>query len=179
MENSASTPLNIILSGKVIFSSEEVTDIAQLVADNWNYLVYAKGRLLGPESSAAVAVTKAYDNTGCVVHPDSSYFYRRGMRAALAEIPEDVVEAAAEAYRKEDVLNVTGIQLAQAMSFTSRRIPLIWDREDSVYVISGYTVTDALALYDIDTKETTYMSYYEAERLFEQQQGRVFVYEVK
>ena len=176
VENTASAPLNIILSTKVRFSSEEVSDVSKMINEDWNYLVYAKGQLLSLEKAPAKAVMDAYENTGCVVNKDGTYFYRRGMRATTSEIEEKDIALAAEAYKNETAINITGIELPQAMSFLARKIPLIWEDGDNAYVLTGYTASDALILYDIETGEISYLSSGEADRRFTTA-GRCFIYE--
>lgn len=180
MPNSTTTAgaLNIKKSTKVVFQNAEINDMGRMLSDNWKYFVYAKGQLLCMETSPAKAVSEAYDAMGVVIDKRGAYFYRRGMRAGTIEITDDELNEALQSYKDEKLINITGINLTQAMSFTAKKIPLVWEYNGKTYIIYGYTVSDALMLYDVSSGEKSTLSDYEAEEVFETS-GSCFIAETE
>lgn len=180
MPNSTTTAgaLNIKKSTKVVFQNAEINDMGRMLSDNWKYFVYAGGQLQYMETSPAKAVSEAYDAMGVVIDKRGAYFYRRGMRAGTIEISEDELQEALQSYKDEKLINITGINLTQAMAFTAKKVPLVWEYSGRTYIIYGYTVSDALMLYDVSSGEKSTLSDYEAEEVFETS-GRCFIAETE
>ena len=158
--------LNIKKSTKVVFQTNEISDMGRMLSDNWKYFVYAGGELESLETSPAKAVADAYDSMGVVIDENGAYFYRRGMRASTIELSDEELQQAIQAYKDEKLTNITGINLTQAMSFTAKKVPLVWEYNGKTYIIYGYTVSDALMLYDVSSGEKSTLSDYEAEEVF-------------
>ena len=134
-------------------SNAEVTSVSEMLAVDGRYYVYAKGRLQGILNSPAAAIQLAYDNGGSVLTNKGGYFYRRSTRPSIIDVSEESMKQAIAAYKAEELLNVTGITLTEALYFTGSKRPVVWEYEGDVYVIQGYDVSDNIYLMDIETGE--------------------------
>jgi len=158
---------------KITLSSEEATDVGDMLSDNGKYYVYAAGEVVDILTNPADAIMSAYYATGVVVTSDG-YFYRRSSRPISVELTDASIESAIEAYEQETALNITGIYLRQAMYYTGRKIPVIWEWNDDVYVICGYDLYDNLNLRNIRTGEERLVAYDDVDQVFDEA-GRCFV----
>ena len=138
------------------------------------YLVYGKGSLQLITSSAAEAVREAYDYEG-YVKTEEGFFYRRGMRASSISMSESAIEAALEAWEDGEVILITGITLTEAFYFTGEGTALVWEYEDTVWLIYGYDSGDDLLVYDVETGETSEIDDSEAEDAFDNSEGSLYV----
>ena len=158
---------------KVTLSSAEATDVGDMLADNGKYYVYAAGEIVDILTNPADAIMSAYYATGVVVTGDG-YFYRRSSRPTTVELTEASIQSAIEAYESETALNITGIYLRQAMYYTGRKIPVIWEWNNDVYVICGYDLYDNLTLRNVKTGQERLVAYDDVDKVFDEA-GRCFV----
>ena len=158
---------------KIILSSAETTDVGDMLSDNGKYYVYAAGEIVDILTNPADAIMSAYYATGVAVTSDG-YFYRRSSRPTTVELTEASIQAAIEAYNEGTALNITGIYLNQAMYYTGRKIPVIWERGDDVFVFTGYDLYDNLVLRNIRTGEDQLTAYDDVDDIFDVA-GRCFV----
>lgn len=161
-------------SMKITLCSEETTDVSDMLSDEGKYYVYAAGNLNLITTNPAEAIMSAYYATGVVVTSDG-YFYKRSSRPNESELTATSINNAVDSYNSGTALNITGIYLNQALYYTGRKIPVIWEDYDITYVIYGYDLYDNLMLYNIDTGEKTLVAYDDVDEIFDIT-GRCFVY---
>lgn len=171
MDPNKPTVINDIM--KITLSSEENTDVGDMISDNGKYYIYAAGEIIDILTNPADAIMRAYYSTGAAVTSDG-YFYRRSSRPLTMELSDQSVEHAIEKYRSEELLNITGIYLNQALYYTGRHVPVIWERDKEVFVIYGYDLFDNLMLRNIDTGEELLVEYDEVDQIFDES-GRCFI----
>ena len=171
MEPNRPTVINDTM--KITLSSEETTDVGDMISDNGKYYVYAAGEIVDILTNPAEAIMRAYYATGVVV-TDQGYFYRRSSRPTTVELTNSSVNHAIEGYRQESLINITGIYLNQALYYTGRKVPVVWEWEDETYVICGYDLFDNLMLRNIDTKEDLLVAYDDVDQIFDVS-GRCFI----
>lgn len=161
-------------SMKITLCSEETTDVSDMLSDEGKYYVYAAGNLNLITTNPAEAIMSAYYATGVVVTSDG-YFYKRSSRPNESELTATSINNAVDSYNSGTALNITGIYLNQALYYTGRKIPVIWEDYDITYVIYGYDLYDNLMLYNIDTGEKTLVAYDDVDEIFDIT-GRCFIY---
>lgn len=159
---------------KITLCSEETTDVSDMLSDSGKYYVYAAGDLNLITTNPAEAIMSAYYATGVVVTSDG-YFYKRTSRPSESELTAASINKAVDSYNNETALNITGVYLNQALYYTGRKIPVIWEDYDVTYVIYGYDLYDNLMLYNIDTGEETLVAYDDIDPIFDET-GRCFIY---
>lgn len=158
---------------KITLSSAEATDVGDMLSDSGKYYIYAAGEITDILTNPAEAIMSAYYATGVAV-TDDGYFYRRSSRPITSELTEASIQNAIEAYKNETALNITGVYLRQALYYTGRKIPVIWEWNDDVYVICGYDLYDNLRLRNIETGEETLAAYDDIDQVFDVA-GRCFI----
>ena len=156
------------------FSTSELTNVSDILAVDNRYYVYAKGELQGILKNPAEAINLAYENGGSVLTGKGGYFYRRSTRPSIIDVSEEGMRQAIAAYKANELLNVTGITLTEALYFTGNKIPVVWEFDGDVYVIQGYDVADNIYLVDIETGEYLILTQNYMERIFTDA-GRCFV----
>ena len=161
-------------SMKITLCSEETTDVSDMLSDEGKYYVYAAGDLNLITTNPAEAIMSAYYATGVVVTSDG-YFYKRSSRPNESELTATAINNAVDSYNNGTALNITGIYLNQALYYTGRKIPVIWEDYDVTYVIYGYDLYDNLMLYNIETGEETLVAYDDVDEIFDVT-GRCFIY---
>ena len=166
-------PAEINDTMKITLCSAETTDVRDMISDSGKYYVYAAGEITGILTSPAEAIMKAYYSTGVVV-TSSGYFYRRASRPLTVELTETSISQAISQFRNDELLNITGIYLNQALYYTGRKIPLIWEWYDRTCLIYGYDLFDNLMLRDIDTGEELLVAYDDIDPIFDES-GRCFI----
>ena len=169
-------PLTLADDAKVFLSNSEATDVGTMLTGEGKYYVYAAGEIKAILTDPAEAIKTAYECTGSVITNKGGYFYRRSSRPSTVELTSASITNAVQSYTNENAINVTGITLTEALYFTSKKIPLVWENKDGTYIIYGYDYYDNLMLYDIKTKETSLVAYSDADDGFEDS-GRLFVVE--
>ena len=85
-------------------------------------------------TNPADAIMRAYYATGVAVTSEG-YFYRRSSRPITMELSDQSISRAIDNYRSGELLNITGIYLNQALYYTGRKVPVIWERYQDVYAI--------------------------------------------
>lgn len=158
---------------KITLSSEENADVGDMISDNGKYYVYAAGEIIDILTNPADAIMRAYYATGVAVTSEG-YFYRRSSRPITMELSNQSIDRAIENYRSGELLNITGIYLNQALYYTGRKVPVIWERYQDVYAICGYDLFDNLMLKNIDTGEEILVEYDEVDDIFDES-GRCFI----
>ena len=158
---------------KITLSSAEAADVGDMISDSGKYYVYAAGEIVDILTSPSDAILRAYYSTGAVV-TDKGYFYRRASRPITMEINDSAINAAIKAYNDAEALNITGIYLAQAMYFTGQKKPVIWEWDDTTYVLCGYDLFDNIRLRNIDTGEEILVAYEDIDPIFDES-GRCFI----
>lgn len=158
---------------KITLSSAEATDVGDMISDTGKYYVYAAGEIEMITTAPAEAIMKAYYQSGVAVN-ENGQFYRRGSRPNTVELTDISIKNAVEGYKNGTALNITGIYLTQALYFTGKKIPVIWEWWDDTYVIYGYDLWDNLMLYNIDTTETLLVAYEDIDDIFDET-GRCFI----
>ena len=168
--------LRIDKSIPVYQSNAEVTSVSEMLAVDGRYYVYAKGMLQGIVNSPAAAIQLAYENGGSVLTNSGGYFYRRSTRPSVIDVSEESMKQAIAAYKNEELLNVTGITLTEALYFTGSKIPVVWEYDGDVYVLQGYDVSDNIYLMNIETNEYLILTENYMSGIFVES-GRCFVME--
>ena len=168
-------PAQISDTMKITLSSAEAADVGDMLSDSGKYYVYAAGEIIDILTSPSEAILRAYYSTGVVV-TQNGYFYRRSSRPATVELTEGVINRAIRSYDAGDVLNITGIYLMQALYYTGRKIPVIWEWGSDTYIICGYDLFDNLMLRNIYTGEDILVTYDEVDQIFDES-GRCFITE--
>lgn len=158
---------------KITLSSEENADVGDMISDNGKYYVYAAGEIIDILTNPADAIMRAYYATGVAVTSEG-YFYRRSSRPITMELSDQSISRAIDNYRSGELLNITGIYLNQALYYTGRKVPVIWERYQDVYAICGYDLFDNLMLKNIDTGEEILVEYDEVDDIFDES-GRCFI----
>ena len=158
---------------KITLSSAEATDVGDMLSDIGKYYIYAAGEITDILTNPAEAIMNAYYATGVAVTNDG-YFYRRSSRPITSELTEASIQNAIEAYKNETALNITGVYLRQALYYTGRKIPVIWEWNDDVYVICGYDLYDNLMLRNIETGAQSLVAYDDVDQVFDVA-GRCFI----
>ena len=160
-------PLNIDDECCVILKNTEASSGSEMLLGEGKYYVYAAGEVKDILTSPAQAIMKAYKETGVVVTNDGGYFYKRTSRPNTSEISQASIDAAVKAYKNDDLINLTGIGLTQALYYTGEKIPLIWQWYEDTYIIYGYDLYDNLMLFNADTAETILVAYDDVDEVFE------------
>ena len=150
--------------------------MSEMLAVDGRYYVYAKGMLQGIVNSPAAAIQLAYENGGSVLTNSGGYFYRRSTRPSVIDVSEESMKQAIAAYKNEELLNVTGITLTEALYFTGSKIPVVWEYDGDVYVLQGYDVSDNIYLMNIETNEYLILTENYMSGIFVES-GRCFVME--
>ena len=160
---------------KITLCSAETTDIGDMISDSGKYYVYVAGNIEAILTNPAEAVMKAYYSTGVVVTSEG-YFYKRASRPTTVELTDTSIKKAVEAYKNNTALNMTGIYLTQALYYTGRKIPVIWEWYDTTYIIYGYDLYDNLMLYDVNSGAEILVAYEDVDEVFDIA-GRCFIVE--
>jgi len=166
-------PAKINDSMKITLSSAQASDVGDMISDSGKYYIYAAGEIVDILTNPADAILRAYYSTGVAV-TDDGYFYRRASRPTTVELTEGAVSKAIQAYEDNTALNITGIYLMQALYYTGRKIPVIWEWGDQTYIICGYDLFDNLMLKNIYTGEDMLVAYDDIDPIFDES-GRCFI----
>lgn len=153
-----------------------LTGMSGLIDTSDRYFVYGKGQLLSITSSAAEAISDAYDNEGYVISGDRQYFYRRGLIPTGVSFTDSNTESSVSGYEAGEIINVTGITLTEALYFTGENIAVFWIYDGLEYIITGYDSAENIKLYNMATGETESRPSDDMEESFETT-GSVYVLE--
>lgn len=153
--------LSINSDAVVLFTNEKTIDIRDMLEDTGKYYVYAKGEVVDLVDNAADAIITAYDASGVVLESDGALFYKRGLMPGEVELSSVTVELALEKIRNDEMINVTGISLIEALYYTAAKIPFAWEWDGHTYLFLGYDYSDNITMMDVASGEQiTYTSAY-------------------
>lgn len=159
--------LKLNQQAKVMFTDERTVDIMNIFEDSGRYYVYAKGRVIHLDESAADAIILAYDQRGLVLSSDGRLFYKRGLIPDSVELSQVSLDLAYRKIEQDKLINVTGISLTEAMYFTGAKIPIVWELDDVSYLFFGYDSGDNITMFDVDTKEKQVLTWEYLNGIFE------------
>ena len=159
--------LKLNQQAKVLFTDERTVDIMNIFEDSGRYYVYAKGRVIHLDESAADAIILAYDQRGLVLSSDGRLFYKRGLIPDSVELSQVSLDLAYRKIEQGRLINVTGISLTEAMYFTGAKIPIVWELDDVSYLFFGYDSGDNITMFNVDTKEKQVLAWEYLNGIFE------------
>lgn len=137
----------------VMFTNEKTIDIRDMLEDTGKYYVYAKGEVVALMDNPADAIITAYDQCGVVLESDGALFYKRGLMPGEVELSKVTADLAVEKIRNNDMINVTGITLMEALYYTAAKIAFAWEWDGTTYLFLGYDYSDNIFMMDVNTGE--------------------------